>query len=285
MAKDCCLLARTRASSSCGTGPGSRSPGRAWGRCCSMVLLGTAPALLPRLRWRLGPRQSPCCSPARSRSTSRGLVDRDARGRAARGFLDFYDSSSRSTRRRTRDARRRPPRGLLFTRSPRWRSPRGVRSRRRSFSSSAQAGPRRSCPATTTSAAAHSSSSPPSRSSPGSGRKRDAPLPRSSSGWASSSSRSSFSLGAIAKSQFVEWENWDFYNKPGKPVNVEYIWKANYDGIDFPKERTRVFTVQAPARARLLAGDDARRLHGRPLGRGSVRSIRPGPVEPGPAHG
>ena len=57
------------------------------------------------------------------------------------------------------------------------------------------------------------------------------------------------SSGAIAKSQFVEWENWDFYNKPGKPVNVEYIWKANYDGIDFPKDRTRVFTVRAPARS------------------------------------
>jgi transglutaminase-like putative cysteine protease len=57
------------------------------------------------------------------------------------------------------------------------------------------------------------------------------------------------SSGAIAKGQFVDWENWDFYNKPGKPVNVEYVWRANYDGIDFPKDRTRVFTVQAPARS------------------------------------
>jgi transglutaminase-like putative cysteine protease len=57
------------------------------------------------------------------------------------------------------------------------------------------------------------------------------------------------SSGAIAKGQFVDWENWDFYNKPGKPVNVEYVWRANYDGIEFPKDRTRVFTVQAPARS------------------------------------
>ena len=57
------------------------------------------------------------------------------------------------------------------------------------------------------------------------------------------------SSGAVAKGQFVDWENWDFYNKPGKPVNVEYVWRANYDGIEFPKERTRVFTVQAPARS------------------------------------
>jgi protein-glutamine gamma-glutamyltransferase len=57
------------------------------------------------------------------------------------------------------------------------------------------------------------------------------------------------SSGAIAKGQFVNWENWDFYNRPGKPVNVEYVWRANYDGVDFPKDRTRVFTVQAPARS------------------------------------
>lgn len=57
------------------------------------------------------------------------------------------------------------------------------------------------------------------------------------------------SSGAVAKGQFVSWENWDFYNKPGKPVEVSYVWKANYDGIDFPKERTRVFTVTAPERS------------------------------------
>ena len=57
------------------------------------------------------------------------------------------------------------------------------------------------------------------------------------------------SSGAVAKGQFVSWENWDFYNKPGKPVEVSYVWRANYDGIDFPKERTRVFTVSAPARS------------------------------------
>ena len=57
------------------------------------------------------------------------------------------------------------------------------------------------------------------------------------------------SSGAVAKSQFIGWENWDFYNKPGKPVEVGYVWRSNYDGIDFPKDRTRVFTVKAPARS------------------------------------
>ena len=57
------------------------------------------------------------------------------------------------------------------------------------------------------------------------------------------------SSGAVAKGQFLRWENWDFYNKPGKPVEVGYVWRSNYDGIDFPNERTRVFTVKAPARS------------------------------------
>jgi transglutaminase-like putative cysteine protease len=57
------------------------------------------------------------------------------------------------------------------------------------------------------------------------------------------------SSGAVAKSQFIGWQNWDFYNRPGKPVDVGYVWRSNYNGIDFPKERTRVFTVKAPARS------------------------------------
>ena len=57
------------------------------------------------------------------------------------------------------------------------------------------------------------------------------------------------SSGAVAKTQFLSWQNWDLYNKPGKPVSVEYIWRANYNGIKFPKKRTRVFTVRAPSRS------------------------------------
>ncbi|HEU5065593.1 MAG TPA: transglutaminase domain-containing protein [Gaiellaceae bacterium] len=57
------------------------------------------------------------------------------------------------------------------------------------------------------------------------------------------------SSGAVAKGQFIGWENWDFYNEPGKPVEVGYVWRSNYDGIDFPKDRTRVFTVKAPPRS------------------------------------
>jgi transglutaminase-like putative cysteine protease len=54
---------------------------------------------------------------------------------------------------------------------------------------------------------------------------------------------------AVAKGQFLSWQNWDFYNKPGKAVNVAYIWRADYNGVHFPKNRTRVFTVQASPRS------------------------------------
>ena len=54
---------------------------------------------------------------------------------------------------------------------------------------------------------------------------------------------------AVAKTQFVDWQNWDFYNEPDAPVGVSYVWNADYDGIKFPNKRTRVLRVRAPARA------------------------------------
>jgi hypothetical protein len=57
------------------------------------------------------------------------------------------------------------------------------------------------------------------------------------------------SSGAVAKSQFLDWQNWDLSARAGKPVSVQYVWRANYNGIRFPRKRTRVFTVQAPERS------------------------------------
>jgi transglutaminase-like putative cysteine protease len=54
---------------------------------------------------------------------------------------------------------------------------------------------------------------------------------------------------AVAKTQFVDWQSWDFYNEPDAPVGVSYVWRADYDGIKFPNKRTRVLRVRAPARA------------------------------------
>ncbi|HMI99164.1 MAG TPA: transglutaminase domain-containing protein [Gaiellaceae bacterium] len=57
------------------------------------------------------------------------------------------------------------------------------------------------------------------------------------------------SSGAVAKSQFLDWQNWNLSKKAGKRVGVEYVWKSNYNGIRFPRKRTQVFTVSAPARS------------------------------------
>ena len=57
------------------------------------------------------------------------------------------------------------------------------------------------------------------------------------------------SSGAVAKAQFLDWQNWDLSKKQGPTVSVSYVWKANYSGISFPKKRTRVFTVRGPSRS------------------------------------
>ena len=53
---------------------------------------------------------------------------------------------------------------------------------------------------------------------------------------------------AVAKSAFLDWQHWDFYTRPQKPVSVKYIWDARYDGVHFPKKRTTVLTIRAPHR-------------------------------------
>ncbi len=52
------------------------------------------------------------------------------------------------------------------------------------------------------------------------------------------------SWNGVAKAQFLDWQNWDLSTKAGPSVNVEYVWNANYRGVNFPKKRTRVFTVK-----------------------------------------
>ncbi|HEY3543416.1 MAG TPA: transglutaminase domain-containing protein, partial [Gaiellaceae bacterium] len=52
---------------------------------------------------------------------------------------------------------------------------------------------------------------------------------------------------AVAKGGLVHWQRWDFYNTPAKPVSVAYVWDAKYDGISFPRKRTRVLRIDAPA--------------------------------------
>ena len=54
---------------------------------------------------------------------------------------------------------------------------------------------------------------------------------------------------AVAKGQFLHWQQWDIYTKPPKSVGVRYVWNSNYSGFQFPKKVTTVFKVKAPPRS------------------------------------
>jgi transglutaminase-like putative cysteine protease len=51
---------------------------------------------------------------------------------------------------------------------------------------------------------------------------------------------------AVAKGGFLNWEQWEPYKRPERPVDVSYVWDADYNGIRFPKRPTTVLTVKAP---------------------------------------
>jgi protein-glutamine gamma-glutamyltransferase len=51
---------------------------------------------------------------------------------------------------------------------------------------------------------------------------------------------------AVAKSEFLDWQGWDFYTRPETPVNVSYVWRSDYSGVRFPKKVTTVLRIKAP---------------------------------------
>jgi transglutaminase-like putative cysteine protease len=51
---------------------------------------------------------------------------------------------------------------------------------------------------------------------------------------------------AVAKGGFLAWEQWRPYKRAERPVDVSYVWNADYDGIRFPKRPTTVLTVRVP---------------------------------------
>ena len=57
---------------------------------------------------------------------------------------------------------------------------------------------------------------------------------------------------AVAKPAFLSWQTWDPYDRPTEPVSVNYVWSANYDGIEFPEEPTTVLRVKVPGLKRSL---------------------------------
>jgi protein-glutamine gamma-glutamyltransferase len=54
---------------------------------------------------------------------------------------------------------------------------------------------------------------------------------------------------SVAKGGFLDWQEWEPYTREDKVVSVQYVWDSDYNGIEFPKTATTVFTVDAPRRA------------------------------------
>jgi transglutaminase-like putative cysteine protease len=51
---------------------------------------------------------------------------------------------------------------------------------------------------------------------------------------------------AVAKNAFLDWQHWDFYNRPQTPVSVSYVWSADYGPLHFPKNPTTVLRIAGP---------------------------------------
>ncbi|HET7555385.1 MAG TPA: transglutaminaseTgpA domain-containing protein [Gaiellaceae bacterium] len=54
---------------------------------------------------------------------------------------------------------------------------------------------------------------------------------------------------ALAKRAFLDWQHWDLYTKPARPVDVSYVWNSSYSGLTFRGKPTTVFTVKASPQA------------------------------------
>jgi len=50
---------------------------------------------------------------------------------------------------------------------------------------------------------------------------------------------------ALAKRAFLDWQHWDLYTKPAKPVDVSYVWDSSYRALTFRGKPTTVFRVEA----------------------------------------
>jgi transglutaminase-like putative cysteine protease len=57
------------------------------------------------------------------------------------------------------------------------------------------------------------------------------------------------SIPAVARDQLVGWETWDPYEKRSPMVGVQYVWDAQYNGVEFPDEPTKLLEIAAPPRS------------------------------------
>jgi protein-glutamine gamma-glutamyltransferase len=57
------------------------------------------------------------------------------------------------------------------------------------------------------------------------------------------------SSGTVSPDGVLDWRDWNLYPPPGTPVGIQYVWDANYGGIEFPEDPTTVLRIRAPERA------------------------------------
>ena len=55
---------------------------------------------------------------------------------------------------------------------------------------------------------------------------------------------------AFAKGAFLDWQQWDFYTRPAKPVSVAYVWNSSYDDLTFHGKPTTVLRIAADSTPR-----------------------------------
>lgn len=55
---------------------------------------------------------------------------------------------------------------------------------------------------------------------------------------------------ALAKRAFLDWQHWDPYTRPAKPVNVSYVWNSSYDDLTFHGKPTVVLRIKADSTSR-----------------------------------
>ena len=225
---------------------GRLETGRSAGEITLMVLLGVAPALLPSLRLRLAGAGVALIAAWSFALDVRPYALGKVLGRAGRGFLDFYDVlvPFSASEQHLMDgvvllaiftftalaslavASRRPLlASLVLVAGAGWPSTifpghddlgRGVLLLLMALALVARLGPttRRGAPQALVATAL-------------------AVIALVASSW-----------NGVAKAQFLDWQTWDLSTKTGPSVSVEYVWNANYSGVNFPKKRTRVFTVK-----------------------------------------
>jgi hypothetical protein len=57
------------------------------------------------------------------------------------------------------------------------------------------------------------------------------------------------SATTLAREAALDWESWDIRGEGQRSSSIRFAWESNYEGIEFPAQKTLVFTVQGPETA------------------------------------